>query len=102
MSDPPESDVTSAVQREVAALPDDIQASHRGLIALALESARRFDAGVDAAGSRVQRTLTELRRAADRWERLTLPAAGPVTEERSQLDELRARRAAREGEVRPG
>lgn len=103
MDDEQPRNVTAAFERQVSQLPADVQVNEAGLIELGRESARRFDDGVDAAGSRVQRVLTELRRVADRWERLTLPAAQPVEAERSQLDELRARRQQREsGGMRPG
>lgn len=61
------------------------------LVELGRESARRFDDGHDPSGSRVHRVLTDLRRLAERWERLTVPPPPPP--EVSELDRIRARRA---------
>ena len=82
-------------ERQIMKLTSELRDRECALIELGRESARRFDDGHDPAGSRVQRVLTDLRKLADRWERLTvLPEAPPETEP-SELDALRARRAQR-------
>jgi len=86
-----------AYERHVAALAPDLRNRECALIELGRESARRFDDGHDPSGNRVLRVLTDLRKLSERWERLLQPAPPPPVEpERSQLDELRQRRAARQ------
>lgn len=79
-------------EAQVAQYSADVLRTECALIEIGRESARRFDAGNGADGSRVHRVLTDLRKLAERWERLTVPA--PAAPEVTELDKIRARRAA--------
>jgi hypothetical protein len=81
--------VLVAYNRQVRLLPEDLQHRECGLIEIGRKHARDFDAGHAPSGGGVQRVLTELRKLAAKQ---TATRATPV---RSELDNLRSRRAAR-------
>jgi hypothetical protein len=81
--------VLVAYNRQVRLLPEDLQHRECGLIEIGRKHARDFDAGHAPSGGRVQRVLTELRKLTAEQ---TATTATPVS---SELDNLRARRAAR-------
>lgn len=83
--------VLVAYNRQVRLLPEDLQRRECGLIEIGRKHARDFDAGHAPSGGGVQRVLTELRKLA---ERMASPAAEAATPVRSELDNIRARRAA--------
>jgi hypothetical protein len=86
-----------AYNKQIRQLSADIQTRECGLIELGRMHARNFDAGHNPSGGGVQRVLAELRRLAQREEKAAAKQAAvqaPVEQPvRSQLDELRARRA---------
>lgn len=81
-----------AFNKQVRQLPEDLQARECGLIEVGRMHARDFDDGHSASGGGVQRVLAELRRLAHREAKAA--AQRPVEPVRSELDDLRARRAA--------
>jgi hypothetical protein len=81
-----------AYNRQVRQLPEDLQRRECGLIQIGRMYARNFDAGHSPSGGGVQRVLTELRKLA---ERMVSPAPETATPVRSELDNIRARRAGR-------
>jgi hypothetical protein len=81
-----------AYNRQVRQLPEDLQRRECALVEIGRKYARDFDAGHSPSGGGVQRVLTELRKLA---ERMVSPAAEAATPVRSELDDIRARRAAR-------
>jgi hypothetical protein len=93
----------TAFNKQIRQLSDDIQHKECGLIELGRMHSRNFDAGHHASGGGVQRVLAELRRLAQREEKAAVKAQAqtPVQPVRSQLDELRARRANADGVTDP-
>lgn len=73
-------------------LVQDLQRRECGLIEIGRQHARNFDHGHHPSGSSAQRVLTELRKLAERMASQAATTATPVS---SELDNLRARRAAR-------
>jgi hypothetical protein len=84
--------VLVAYNRQVRQLPGDLQHRECGLVEIGRQHARNFDAGHAPSGSGAQRVLTELRKLA---ERMASGATETATPARSELDNIRARRAAR-------
>jgi hypothetical protein len=81
-----------AYNRQVRRLPEELQQCECGLIEIGRKHARDFDAGHFASGGAAHRVLTELRTLADR---AASQAAEAATPGRGELDDIRARRAAR-------
>ena len=84
--------VLFAYNRQVRLLPEDLQRCECGLIKVGRQHARNFDAGHFPSGTACHRVLTELRRLAKHMAASAAEAATPV---HSELDDIRARRAAR-------
>jgi hypothetical protein len=84
--------VLVAYNAQVRLLPAALVARECGLVQIGRQHARNFDAGHAPSGSGVQRVLTELRKLAERMASRAAETATPV---RSELDNIRARRAAR-------
>lgn len=82
-------------EAQISQYSADLLQRECGLVEIGRESAQRFDDGHDPAGSRVQRVLAELRKLAERWERLTVLPAAPIEPALSELDQLRAKRERR-------
>jgi hypothetical protein len=85
----------TAFNKQIRQLSEDIQVRECGVIELGRMYARAFDGGHHASGGGVQRVLAELRRIAQREEKVKTQT--PVQPVRSQLDELRARRTNADG-----
>jgi hypothetical protein len=89
-----------AFNKQIRQLSEEIQTHECGLIELGRMHARNFDAGHHPSGGGVQRVLSELRRLSQREEKAAAKAVqqAPIEQPvRSELDELRARRATAPG-----
>lgn len=86
-----------AYNKQIRQLPADIVVRECGLIELGRMHARNFDAGHSPSGGGVQRVLSELRRLKIQEDRATAKALAdqPTELAKSDLDDLRARRAHR-------
>jgi hypothetical protein len=86
-----------AFNKQVRQLSPDIRERECGLIEIGRSHARKFDGGHSPSGGGVERVLAQLRRLAQREEReaAKVRVQQPATPVKSDLDELRARRANR-------
>jgi hypothetical protein len=84
--------VLVAYNAQVRLLPNELVEQKCGLVEIGRQHARNFDAGHAPSGSGAQRVLTELRKLAERMASRATESATPM---RSELDNIRVRRAAR-------
>lgn len=87
--------ILDAYDQQVSNFPVELQNRECGLIHLGRQYAENYDNGHHPSGNGVQRVLAELRRLHRRAERDDAKNPANAPEAPSELDALRARRAAR-------
>lgn len=84
-----------AYLKQVRQLSPELQKRECGLIALGKKHAEDFDAGHAPSGGQLHRVLADLRRLAVAEAKAASQPQTPAPPVRSELDEIRKRRAAR-------